>query len=197
MGTDIAGGLEIRPSGPGSPWLLADLSLDALPRHYDAFGLLFGVRNYAGFAPVASGRGLPEDASSDLLGLQLTDGEHDHTWVAWAELARVDWTTQAPRVDDRIHEYELTGEGPRFVGKSARHGNAWRTVAGEDADPRGSSYPEGTAWRTHDRLWRVERLSHGDVLRVDPQLRALFDTMRNLAERHGDDNVRLVVWFDS
>jgi hypothetical protein len=43
----------------------------------------------------------------------------------------------------------------------------------------------------------VERLSHGDVWHANPQLRALFDTMRDLAGRYGGDNVRLVVWFDS
>ncbi|MBL6275596.1 hypothetical protein JMF97_05420 [Micromonospora fiedleri] len=196
MGTDIAGGVEVRPHGPGSPWLLTDVSPDDLPRHYDAFGLLFGVRNYAGFEPVAPGRNLPEDAGPDLRALQY-DGTHDHTWVTWTELARIDWNALAPRVDDRIHEYELTSEGPRFIGKAGHHGHAWRAVAGEHADPRGSSYPEGTQWRADDRMWRVERLRPADVLRVDPQLRALFDIMRDLAERHGGDNVRLVVWFDS
>ena len=164
MGTDIAGGVEIRPHGPGSPWRLADVGLDALPRHYDAFGLLFGVRNYAGFEPVAPGRGVPDDAGADLRAL-LADGEHDHTWATWAQLASVDWSAQAPRVDDRIHEYELTSQGPRLVGKAGHHGRAWREVAGEHADHRGSSYPEGTEWRAGDR--------------------------------YGDDNVRLVVWFDS
>ncbi|MEU0080480.1 hypothetical protein ABZY58_21475 [Micromonospora tulbaghiae] len=196
MGTDIAGEVEMRPDGPGSPWQLADVSLDALPRHYDAFGLLFGVRNHAGFEPVAPGRGLPDDAGADLLAL-LADGEHDHTWVTWAQLASVDWSAQALRVDDRIHEYEMTSQGPRLVGKAGHHGRAWREVAGEHADHRGSSYPEGTEWRAADRMWRVERLTHGDVLRADPQLRALLDRMRELAERYGGDNVRLVVWFDS
>ncbi|MBU8860533.1 MULTISPECIES: hypothetical protein [unclassified Micromonospora] len=196
MGTDIAGGVEIRPHGPGAPWQLADVSLDALPRHYDAFGLLFGVRNHAGFEPVAPGRGLPDDAGADLLAL-LADGGHDHTWVTWAQLASVDWSAQAPRVDDRIHEYELTSQGPRFVGKAGQHGRAWREIAGEHADHRGSSYPEGTEWRAAGRVWRVERLTHGDVLRADPQLRALLDRMRELTDRYGDDNVRLVVWFDS
>ncbi|MCO8271792.1 hypothetical protein M1L60_14435 [Actinoplanes sp. TRM 88003] len=192
MGTDIAGGVEIRPHGPASPWLLADVDLDDLPRHYDAFGLLFGVRNYAGFDPVAPGRGLPGDASPELRKLQLTDDEHDHTWVTWTELSRIDWDAPAPRVDDRIHKYE----GTRFVGKSG-FGADWQAVAGESADPRGSSYPEGTEWRSGDRIWRVERLTQSDVLRTDPQLATLFDTMRNLANQHGPDNVRLVVWFDS
>ncbi|WBB57197.1 hypothetical protein [Verrucosispora sp. WMMD573] len=197
MGTDIAGGVEIRPHGRGSPWLLADVNPDALPRHYDAFGLLFGVRNFAGFEPVAPGRGLPEDASPELLGLRFGDSEHGHTWVSWTELDHIDWSAQAPRVDDRIHEYRLTSEGPRLVGKASGHEHHWRAVAGEHADFKGSAYPEGTEWRAGDRLWRVERLSHSDVLRADPQLRALLDTMRDLAERYGGDNVRLIVWFDS
>ena len=197
MGTDIAGGVEIRPHGPGSAWILADVDLDDLPRHYDAFGLLFGVRNFAGFDAVAPGRGLPDDASPELSRLRLSDSEHDHTWVSWTELARIDGNAQAPRVDDRIHEYKVTGDGLLLVSKASHHGKAWRAVAGEYADPRGSSYPEGTEWRAHDRVWRVERLSQGDVLRSDPELRELFDTMRDLAERYGGNNVRLVVWFDS
>jgi hypothetical protein len=146
---------------------------------------------------VSAGRGLPEDASADLLNLRLADSEHGHTSAAWAQLARIDWSEQAPRVDDRIHVYKLTSEGPVLIGKASDHGRAWRALAGEHADPRGSTYPEGTEWRAAETMWRVERLSHGDVLRSDPPLGALLDTMRALAERHGDDNVRLVVWFDS
>jgi hypothetical protein len=58
--------------------------------------------------------------------------------------------------------------------------------------PGGSTYPEGTEWHAADRIWRVERLSHDEVLRADSLLCVLLDTMRVLAERHGDDNVRLV-----
>jgi hypothetical protein len=73
----------------------------------------------------------------------------------------------------------------------------WRAVAGRFADPKGSSYPEGTQWCAGDRIWRVERLSGGDVLGADSQLGKLFDVMRDFAGLHGGDNVRLVVWFDS
>ncbi|MBM2620535.1 hypothetical protein JIG36_34045 [Actinoplanes sp. LDG1-06] len=197
MGTDIAGGVELRPLGPGSPWRLADVGLDELPRHYDAFGLLFGVRNFAGFTPVAPGRGLPDDASAELLRLRLTDDEHDHTWVTGTELAAIDWDAPAPRVDDRIHQYQLTGDRMVPAGKSGRNGEAWHAVAGADADSRGSSYPEGTQWRSGSRIWRVERLRARDVLDADRELRALLETVRGLAGQHGGDNVRLVVWFDS
>ena len=197
MTTDIHGGVEIRPHGPGSRWELTDISLREIAPHYDAFGLLFGVRNYAGFEPIAPGRGLPDDVSADLLARHSAEHHHDPTWVSWAELARIDWSARSPRVDDRIHVYELTAQGPRLRGKGTWHGRAWREVAGEHADPRGSSYPEGTESRAGDVMWRVERVSHSDVLRVDPPLRAVLDGMRELAPRYGDDNVRLVVWFDS
>jgi hypothetical protein len=174
LGTDIEGGVEMRPGGHGTPWTLTTLGLDELPRHYDAFGLLFGVRNYAGFLPVAPGRGMPADASLELHQLGCgSSSEHDHTWVTWTELAAIDWTAPAPTVDARIHEYKITSDGLVRVGKASSHGRAWHAVAGPDADPRGTAYPQGTQWQNGDRLWRVERLHGTDVLRADPQLRNL------------------------
>lgn len=113
-------------------------------------------------------------------------------------MARIDWERPAPVTGDRLHEYRITSSGLVKLGKAnVGTGLAWRAVAGEHADPRGSGYPEGTEWRSGDRLWRVERLVQGDVLRTDSELRAVLDAMRELAEQHGEDNVRLVVWFDS
>ncbi|MFI8805312.1 hypothetical protein [Micromonospora chalcea] len=197
VSTDIWGGVEIRPHGTGSPWELTDISLREVSTIYDAFGLLFGVRNFAGFEPVAPGRGLPDDVSASLRARHFTERHHDPTWVSWAEVARIDWSAPSPRVDDRIHVYDLTAEGPRYRSKATRHGRSWREVAGEHADHRGSSYPEGTEWRSGNVMWRVERLSNSDALQRDPALRAVLEGMRELAERHGEDNVRLVVWFDS
>jgi hypothetical protein len=61
---------------------------------YAAFGCLFGVRNYAGFRPLAPARGLPVDLSSAMrsqLGSCVEAGELDGaTWVSWAELASID-----------------------------------------------------------------------------------------------------------
>jgi hypothetical protein len=198
VGTDIEGGVEIRPGGCGAPWTLATLGLDELPRHYDAFGLLFGVRNHAGFDPVAPGRGMPADASVELrqLGCGSSSG-HDHTWITWTELAAIDWTAPAPTVDARIHEYKITPDGLVKVSKASSHGRAWHAVAGAEADPRGTAYPQGTQWQSGDRLWRVERLHGTDVLQADPQLRDLLAGMELLAAEHGADNVRLAVWFDS
>jgi len=41
-----------------------DLDLICMTRDCDAFGCLFGVMNFAGFRPVAVGRGLPADADA-------------------------------------------------------------------------------------------------------------------------------------
>ncbi|MFF3577850.1 hypothetical protein [Streptomyces mirabilis] len=71
MGTDIHDGIEFRHPGTGTeyydgePWVAA---LDIWPLYdetdYAAFGCLFGVRNYAGFQPLAPGRGLPVDSEA-------------------------------------------------------------------------------------------------------------------------------------
>ncbi|OMI39808.1 hypothetical protein [Streptomyces sparsogenes] len=57
---------------------------------YTAFGCLFGVRNHAGWAPVAAGRGLPDDASAqvrrDYEQWAPLGALHSATWVTWQEL---------------------------------------------------------------------------------------------------------------
>ncbi|MFJ9703893.1 hypothetical protein [Streptomyces sp. NPDC101234] len=96
MGTDIYGGIEFRhpyagtEDHDGEPWVTA---MDLWPLYdetdYTAFGLLFGVRNYAGFRPLAAGRGLPADLSSNMRSVLcswLDQGEMDSaSRVSWAE----------------------------------------------------------------------------------------------------------------
>lgn len=100
MGTDIHGGIEFRHPGAGTdyydgePWVAA---MDLWPlydeRDYVAFGCLFGVRNSAGFRPLAPERGLPADLSSGMrstLGSWVVPGDlSGASWVSWAELAEV------------------------------------------------------------------------------------------------------------
>ncbi|MER5602289.1 hypothetical protein [Streptomyces sp. NPDC002265] len=105
MGTDIYGGIEFRHTYAGTddydgePWVTA---MDLWPLYdetdYKAFGLLFGVRNYAGFPPLAAARGLPADLSSGMrshLGSWIERGEMDGaSWVSWGELASLDPATE-------------------------------------------------------------------------------------------------------
>jgi hypothetical protein len=99
VSTDIHGGIEFRQPGVGTdyydgePWVAA---MDLWPLYdetnYAAFGCLFGVRNYAGFQPLAPDRGLPVDLSSGMrsqLSPWAASGDlHSATWVNWAERPR-------------------------------------------------------------------------------------------------------------
>src|SRR5262249_13873315 len=87
-------------------------------RNYDAFGCLFGVKNYARFVPLVAQRGLPDDLSEGVRAV----AEHyrstagcflDPTWVSWAELKAVNWDEKSPATDLRIHKYKRDegGEG--------------------------------------------------------------------------------------
>lgn len=129
MGTDISGFLEYRaPRDNQEPtWYTAhDLSSLYGGRDYDAFGCLFGVRNYANFRPLAAYRGLPADASAAATArfAQLTewygeDGFHGTTWITWAEVKAVDWDEPAEKPDSRLHEYRQTPSGLRMTGKAS------------------------------------------------------------------------------
>ncbi|WP_406394407.1 hypothetical protein OG806_30360 [Streptomyces sp. NBC_00882] len=89
MSTDIHGGIEFRHPGVGTdyydgePWVFA---MDLWP--------LYDETDYAGFRPVAPGRGLPVDLSSAMRSQVescVEAGELDGaTWVSWAELASID-----------------------------------------------------------------------------------------------------------
>ena len=126
MGTDISGFVECRSwrlheDGEDTPWRAAiDLFFLNITRNYDAFGCLFGIRNYANFRPLATERGLPADASEavraelDRLS-QWPDQAYGTTWVSWAELVAIDWTEEAEAPDSRLHRYRQTPEGLKLV----------------------------------------------------------------------------------
>jgi len=194
MGTDLTGGVEFRLGGVGGPWELTDLSVDCIGRDYDAFGLFFGVRNYAGFAPIAAGRGLPDDASAELLDL-INEPVYDRTFITAADLAAVDWNKKALTTDGRMHDYAYRDGQLVEVGKGFP-GDRWQEVAGPDAPRDGRYFPEGTEWVVGERIYRVERLVQCDVLRHNSGLRELVASMLELGRSHGGQNVRLVVWFD-
>lgn len=120
MGTEISGFVECRAShlheeGRVSAWRVAiDLFLLNITRNYDAFGCLFGVRNYADFRPLAADRGLPADASETVRAeldklAQWPEQAYGTTWITWAELKAVDWDEPAEKTDSRLHEYRQAG----------------------------------------------------------------------------------------
>ncbi|WP_126638171.1 hypothetical protein [Embleya hyalina] len=204
MGTDISGFLEYRASQDDQEpiWYTAH-DLDSLNgnRDYDAFGCLFGVRNYANFRPLAAGRGLPTDASAavsarfgQLTGWYGEDGVHGTTWITWAEVKAVDWDERAVGPDRRLHEYRRTANGLRLTGKSSwsrAFAEAVGLRRGEDRE-----WPEGSEWLVGDTLYRSVTLRRKDAITETGEWQPVWKAMETLATPYGDDNVRLVVWFD-
>ncbi|MFE7615049.1 hypothetical protein [Streptomyces sp. NPDC057496] len=204
MGTDMSGFLEYRASQDGreAAWYTAH-GLDSLDdtRDYDAFGCLFGVRNYANFRPLAAHRGLPADASATVSErfAQLTEwyGEgslHGTTWITWAEVKAVDWDEPAERPDSRLHEYRRTPNGLRMVGKSSWSPAFAEAVGLERGEQR--EWPEGSEWLVGHTLYRSVTIRRRDAVTETGEWRLVWEAMETLAAQHGDDNVRLVVWFD-
>ncbi|WP_449351739.1 hypothetical protein [Streptomyces shaanxiensis] len=207
MGTDIHGGIEFRHPHAGTdyydgePWVTA---MDLWPLYdetdYAAFGLLFGVRNYVGFRPLAAGRGLPVDLSSEMrstLGSWGGQGEVDGaSWINWAELASIDPATRPADFVGRVTWHKKSQPAIR---RSQLVSRPWpsailSTVGEPPADPDSAS--ERVEWTTDDLVCAYEPLTVGDVLGPTTHWPHVFAVMKALAGRFGDDGVRLVVAFD-
>ncbi|MFF7213979.1 hypothetical protein ACFZAU_26165 [Streptomyces sp. NPDC008238] len=205
MGTDIYGFIECR----WDRWLdeddrswhgAVDLVHLYNGRCYDAFGSLFGVRDTASFRPLADHRGLPRDVSREALAdfESWGSGASGTSWITWAELA-ADWEEVADKVDDCVHEYRRSPEGSwELHGRNSGLTRFAQLAGLTDPHARyraGSTYAEGTEWPDGDRLFHIGRLRRKDAV-PDSDWAAVWSVMRTLATLHGDEGVRLVVWFD-
>lgn len=205
MGTDISGFLEVRPhqlhraDGLADWEYVADLDHLYASRDYDLFGCLFGVRNFAGFDPVAAGRGVPGDLSKRGAAEwdEWAPSSHDPTWVTWAELAAVDLDEPALHPDRRYHHYRRTPSGLIRLGKFEDGRRLGELIAASGMTPTEGDepWPDGTEWADGDDVYRVERLHRRDA--VPRSMTALWTIMGALAELHGPEHVRMVVYFDS
>lgn len=207
MSTDIHGGIEFRHPGAGTdyyddePWVMA---MDLWPLYdesdYAAFGCLFGVRNYAGFRPVAAGRGLPPDVSSGLRGRLrplLDAGDLDGaTWVSWAQIAEIDPASAPDHFTGRLTWSVLSCPA---VLRQLLVPEQWpaEVVDAVGEPPRGfDRSADLTEWAVRDLRCRYEPLTAGSVLGDRTQWPHVFAVMKALADRFGEDGVRLVVAFD-
>ncbi|MFJ9112399.1 hypothetical protein [Streptomyces sp. NPDC102283] len=204
MGTDISGFIEYRePQADQQPIWHAANDLNSLCEEggYDAFGCLFGVRNYANFRPLAACRGLPAGISTTVSArlAQLSewygeDGLHSTTWITWAEVKAADWDELAERPDSRLHEYRRFSNEFRMTGKASWNPEFAEAVGLERGECR--EWPEGSEWLIGDTLYRSVTMRRREAVTESGEWQPVWETMRALAAQHGDDNVRLVVWFD-
>jgi hypothetical protein len=207
VSTDIHGGIEYRHPGVGTdhyegePWIAA---LDLWPLYdqtdYAAFGCLFGVRNDAGFRPLAAGRGLPPDLSSglraDLENWVATGSLTGASWVTWAELAGLD-PASAP--DHFVGRLTWSTVSSPWLLRQRLVPAPWPAdvLAAVGPPPPGWDGGAGrTAWDTPELRCTYEPLTAGALLGADSHWPHVFAVMKALAGRFGDEAVRLVVAFD-
>jgi hypothetical protein len=203
MGTDIHGVIECRPEAcePAThAWVYAmDLELVYQTRNYDAFGCLFGVTNFAGFAPVAADRGLPADVSRRTreLAAGLIPPFFGLSWIGWDEIQAIDWDQPAARPDARLHQYGRDKTGAwRYAGKGATSESLAAQLARTAGPATDGTWPAGSEWLIGQRLYRSEVLTRRDAIRPGDDWDPLWAVMSALAAVHNASNVRLVVWFD-
>jgi hypothetical protein len=173
-------------------------------RNYDLFAILADVRNGRGFAgiqtgegfnPISEPRGLPEDLSQSIRedsDSWNADG-HSHSWLLLSEVVNYDYdqtTTQYGMVGETEYkEWLAKGKpnswsggvgGPNVV--HITNGQMDEIIADETQKTEGNHYYTRVEWQE----------TYRDA--VGPHWFAL---MKNLEERFGIDNVRLVFWFDN
>lgn len=204
MGCDIHGFVEFKEY-PGDKYWRQMFNIETIiGRSYDAFGYLFGVRNYADFPALFPDRGTPADASVEAT-QAIKDWDidgHSHSYATWAEIkSRVNPNDTSVSVDERVHVYSIDGAGEeKFVAKFG-WSNALSDEQQQQLVTTGEVRVMGPARSlfTPDSMvgmvYRLEKVVARDVLGRQWQL--LFKLMDDMARVYGDERVRLVVWFDN
>lgn len=203
MGCDVHGWIEIRPYKTVDPkfWTSVIKIDNIVGRNYDMFGLLFGVRNYCNFKPIAEGRGMPkyaehqkkDDEEDNRSYAQIESDDldvdgHSHTWISQSEIEKINWEAKSESEDERIHLYLLKNGEMKEWGKAS--------MFGELTDEEQKKLSKNKELRKGNKIFRLEKSLYKDAISGDWQV--VFDLMKRLAKQHGSgDEVRLVVWFDN
>ncbi|MGW4814362.1 hypothetical protein ACWEPB_22325 [Kitasatospora cineracea] len=209
MSTDIYGCIEIRDPAADEDWFEWEpwqrcMDLDPLCRDndYAAFALLFGVRNYRGWEPLAGHRGLPADASAATRAeyeelRHLEPAVHGLTWVSWAELARVDLTAVPAGLNGVVLVQEQGGSPGRWywVGEEWGSEELLQRMGPRVGGRSPAELPFG-AWTVGTTEVTYRRYTVGDAIGPGTDWEHVFAVMAALAGRFGADGVRLVVYFD-
>ncbi|MEU6345010.1 hypothetical protein ABZ883_29145 [Streptomyces sp. NPDC046977] len=123
----------------------------------------------------------------------------DASWITWAELKAADWEEIANEVDDCVHEYRRSPDGTWVMHGQNSGLTRFAELSGHTdhhtLHHAGRVYAEGTEWPDGDRLFRIGRLRRKDAV-PHRDWAPVWSVMRTLANLHGDEGVRLVVWFD-
>ncbi|MEV0977641.1 hypothetical protein [Streptomyces sp. NPDC049915] len=200
MATDIDGVIECRAHGHG--WRVeADVLDFRLGRDGDAWGCLFGVRGSESIdRPLFAHRGLPDDLSDVVRESAVGDYQHGHTHATWADVRAADWdapVTCGPAwywaAEWREGEHGLVFH---VVRATPDVGDAAADTFGGHILLAPCEWPPGGEVRLGGAVYRPVVLTARMLAPPDEEpWDRLWGAMRDLAGVHGDDNVRLVVWF--
>ncbi|MEU4344414.1 hypothetical protein AB0H00_24655 [Nocardia sp. NPDC023852] len=204
MGTDIDGVIESR-SADGCWKVEIDLLDLRLGRDYNAWNCLFDVRGVEDVRALLSHRGLPNDVSDPVREMSTdtdNDYQHGHTYATWAEVAAVDWDAPLP---DGPAFYWAGEWRPGEDGELVLHDIVWAATDLADAavDTFGGDlllappeWPPGGEVCLDGVVYRPVVLTARMFAPPDEERWSrVWTAMRDLAAEHGDENVRLVVWF--
>ncbi|GGY36107.1 hypothetical protein [Streptomyces tanashiensis] len=198
MGADIDGVVEVRERD--GRWRFAlGLPESALVRDRHAREVLFG---YGGALrverPLFDLRGCPDDVS-DVVPSTCEELHHSHSYATWAEIAAVDWDGPLCDGPDGNHIGEWR---PGPDGSLVLHDVPWTPVEvldaaeelfGEDLMP--PEWPAGGEVHRNGAVYRPVTWTPRMFVPPDGAWSPVWTAMRELATAHGDENVRLVVWF--
>jgi hypothetical protein len=170
MGTDIHLFVEHfveHPARPGGEYFSLSEGEFNLPRDYEVFAALAGVRTDE--RPFISPRGFPEDASPDAhRGYYRRLSEEGQDFDGW-------WLTEKP------------ADAQSYVDRSLSHRKSWHNIE-LVSDPE-AHHP---TWLSRSEF--LTALSRGglDPEKLSPEYRVVVAALDLLADRDG----RVVFWFD-
>ncbi|MFF3322155.1 hypothetical protein [Streptomyces sp. NPDC002889] len=211
MGVDIHGAVECRLWGK-EPWVSPERrqwspALDLYELRTGrgdqlSWACLFG---YSGgeIVPLFDQRGLPDDVSEWVRTSVEETGGHSASYATWAELDAVGWDRPCmeggrasyAHVEQWLRQPDGTLAFEYFAWLPVDAWDAAADLFGGDRDSP-SDWPAGAEIELGDHVYRPVVFTPRKLVFVDSdKWEPVFSVMRTLAGLHGDDNVRLVVYF--
>ena len=146
-------------------------------RAYDWFGIIAGVRNYANATPISEPRGLPDEVSwemKDEVKGYGPDG-HSHSWLSYKDFKEYDWDQVS--LDGRVSTIDK--ETGKEKGKASY---TWLQDDPEKCEEMGVE------------LKHLNRVAKDLVPYI---WQGFLKFMEHLADKYGDEKVRIVFFFDN
>ena len=204
MGCDIHGYVEIVKYPNSSPdWWTSVIEIDSLVgRNYGMFGLFFNQRNNDNFKPTQEfPKGLPDYGKFQDESTTWKESErwgvdaHSHTWISYKDLMeKTDWNQEV--TSNYICFYEPQADGTLlyrggFMGSSELTEEEHMRIREGEEIKKIRQFGDDKK----EYLYKLGNSKAKDSISSDWQ--TLLDMMATLAKQVGNENVRLVVWFDN